>query len=336
MSTRLSISHLTWGPVLDRLRRFRSTCSEGLTVPTSWVGAGTAFVVSVTALARLLEPGAPSPAAGASVELAGLPEAAQPRAAIRPSFLERNPMGLYLERVQTPQPPPPSPQPPPPSSVASPPLGPVKAVGLKLLGTMACGELGAAIIQEPGGRSDVYRLGQDVKGRTLVEVRRRKIVLRRGPNREELEIPEDALSETPPGETMPSGAVAMPAFDSVAGPEQPALPLEAPLQSISRELPREEVVKSLGNPASFLSQVSAEPYYENGRFSAYYLQDVKPGSYAASLGIRAGDVLETVNGELVDTVQKSFRLLGLLQRAPEIDVVVRRGGERMQMCYRLQ
>jgi type II secretory pathway component PulC len=117
-------------------------------------------------------------------------------------------------------------------------------------------------------------------------------------------------------------------------PEPPAP--SAPVQSLSRDLPREEVVRNFGNPSNFLAQVSAEPYYENGRFAGYYVQNVKPGSYASSLGLRTGDVLETVNGELIDTIQKAFRLLGLIQRAPEMNVIVRRGGERTQLCYRLQ
>ncbi len=201
---------------------------------------------------------------------------------------------------------------------------------------MVSGSLGCAIIQEPGGKSDVYSVGQSVSGRTITAVARKRVVLKNGSGLEVLELPEDGSPDgivTPasPAFTPPAPAFAEPSLASVE-PPQPALPV----QSLSRDLPRDEVVRNLGNPASFLSQVSAEPYYENGRFAGYYVQNVKPGSYASSLGIRNGDILETVNGELIDTVQKAFRLLGLVQRAPEMDVMVRRDGERMQMCFRMQ
>ena len=308
-------------------------------------GAGTAarrgVAVAVAAAVGLVAgwlvwPSAGQPGEGSPVVVAEARATSAPSlVADASSILVRNPLGIELEPRPLAPTPPPAPVAPPPAAKPEP-TGPVRSVGLKLLGTMVSGSLGCAIIQEPGGKSDVYSVGQTVSGRTITAVARKRVVLKNGSGLEVLELPEDGSSDgivTPasPAFAPPTPAFAEPSVAS-AEPPQPALPV----QSLSRELPRDEVVRNLGNPASFLSQVSAEPYYENGRFAGYYVQNVKPGSYASSLGIRNGDILETVNGELIDTVQKAFRLLGLVQRAPEMDVMVRRDGERMQMCFRMQ
>ncbi|MBI3893619.1 MAG: hypothetical protein HY303_19035 [Candidatus Wallbacteria bacterium] len=249
--------------------------------------------------------------------------------------LERNPLGIDIQKPPPAAPLPPAlplaaqPAPPPP------PPGPRRASGLKLLGTMVAGKFSTAIIQEPGGRQESYRIGESLTGRTVAVIERKRVTLRTGGREEYLDLPDDTAGPSP--DVSPP-----PAFDSgpppvvYAEPPPAAAPMSAsPGQFVTRDVPRADLVRQFGNPANFLSQVIAEPYYENSKFAGYYVQEIKEGSYAASLGVQAGDILETVNGDLIDNVQKAFRLLGTIQRAPEMQVAVRRGSERMTMTYRL-
>ncbi|MBI2943424.1 MAG: hypothetical protein HYY25_04415, partial [Candidatus Wallbacteria bacterium] len=212
---------------------------------------------------------------------------------------------------------------------------PTKATGLKLLGTLAAGKASIAILQEPGGRSDAYAIGDIVSGRVVAGISRKRVTLRVGGREEYLDLPEEGAPGSAGGSPAPAPDYTPPPV-VFAEPPPPAYSAPVSPQYVTREIPRADVVRQFGNPANFLSQVIAEPYYENSRFAGYYIQEIKPESYAASLGVQAGDILETVNGDLIDNVQKAFRLLGTIQRAPEMQLAVRRGGDRMMLTYKLQ
>ncbi len=253
------------------------------------------------------------------------------------ALLERNPLGIEIARKPPPPPAPvpPAPPPPPPPPVKPAPPGPVEAVGLKLQGTIVGQDVKSAIIQRPGGRAEVYAIGDKVAGRTVVSVTRKRVVLRNGGGLEYLDIKE---GEDRGNQVQQPTRVA--SYKPVVTQPPPAPryqppPSGAPARVIPKDVARQEVIRKFGNPANFLSQVSAEPFYENARFAGYYVQAVRNDSFASRMGLMTGDVLETVNGSLIDTAQKAFRLLGVIHRAPKMEVVVRRGGQRVKLDFNL-
>ena len=60
---------------------------------------------------------------------------------------------------------------------------------------------------------------------------------------------------------------------------------------------------------------------------------VKPGSPLDSLGIRSGDVLQSVNGFPLTTPEKLLEALGRLRTAEHLSLAVERGGHSLQVDY---
>ena len=64
-------------------------------------------------------------------------------------------------------------------------------------------------------------------------------------------------------------------------------------------------------------------------FDGYYVESVKPGSLAATLGIVRGDIIASINGI---RIENSDSMLGICYAdMPEIEVEIIRNGERMTL-----
>lgn len=80
---------------------------------------------------------------------------------------------------------------------------------------------------------------------------------------------------------------------------------------------------------------SAAREWEDGRVVGYRLAGVG-GSPLSRLGLRDGDVLMSVNGIPTDSADSALGAFGRLRNSDSLFVVVRRGGRRLSLRYRIE
>jgi general secretion pathway protein C len=73
-------------------------------------------------------------------------------------------------------------------------------------------------------------------------------------------------------------------------------------------LSREVVRENLENLPDFLTQARAELYYEEGKPEGFQLSQIQQGSLLRSVGFENGDVIRSVNGQEVRSLEDAIAL----------------------------
>lgn len=93
----------------------------------------------------------------------------------------------------------------------------------------------------------------------------------------------------------------------------------------------------LANPTALREQApSVAPYYRDGKAEGFRLNGVRSGSLFSSLGIRNGDVIQSVNGQAMDSPQRAMELYQGLRTAGRIEMIIERGGRQQTITYTVQ
>ena len=114
-----------------------------------------------------------------------------------------------------------------------------------------------------------------------------------------------------------------------------AAPLQEPVQVV---LPTEAVQTAIANLPELLSSAFAVPRFreiEGGQrvIEGFAVTQVKPSGAAERLGLRTGDVILDVNGQILDGMPTVMRLFGELQATPQVTLTVLRDGRRMIVVF---
>jgi len=193
---------------------------------------------------------------------------------------------------------------------------------LTLLGTaVGTKEISSAVIED-GTNIKVYREGDKVAGSAVVEqILPNKVVLNRDGVREVLTSSVSQVSSvrpspptrTPMARTPPSRISSRPNYTIVDRAEwQDKDPLE------------------------MLGQGRVTPAWRNGQVEGLQLQNIAQNEYAKRLGLQEGDIVRSVNGVRIRSMDEAMRLAAKLQQAPVIRVEVLRNGKTQTLTYRLR
>ncbi len=195
---------------------------------------------------------------------------------------------------------------------------------LALLGTIADQDnSGRAIILDESQRSQaLYRVGEKVQEAEIREILRGKVVLRVDGRDEVLEMSEKPSSASP--------APLRPRPDIVAPPSVHA-PTAGP-QGMSRT----EIDQAVGNMGDVLSQVRLRPYFRNGEVQGVIVSQIRRGSIFANIGLRNGDVLQSVNGVPVAGPDEIMALVEGLQAGDQLDIGLLRQGREETLNYTIR
>ena len=94
--------------------------------------------------------------------------------------------------------------------------------------------------------------------------------------------------------------------------------------------------RKLLNDPKFGPKPKLSPYYKNRRVAGFRVIGVQPNSFYHSLGIRSGDTIISVNGEIVDKPQKAIALFDALGPDSNVDVKIDRRGTPKTLTYSMQ
>jgi general secretion pathway protein C len=230
-------------------------------------------------------------------EGAASPFSFSPRSRSLPA--DRNIFGARLEEDAAPQAPP------------APPPGKLMVVGV-----MSAGRPNShAIIRDVSADSTVvYTRGQWVFGRTeyLAAVDAYGVVLAGPYGRRRLEVGV-APDQQAPIVTVPTAPAAA----------------TAPGIDISRA----EVNASVQSAEQLLGESKIFPEIRNGRIVGFRVSQIADNSIIKKMGIQANDIIKNVNGQGLDSLERSAEIWQKMKTASEIHMLVERNGADQTMSY---
>ncbi len=216
---------------------------------------------------------------------------------------------------------------PPPAASSAPAPGPTQ-LQLRLLGTVAGGPAFArAIIEETASKSqNLYRIDDVVQGARIVEIQRNRVVLLVGGRQETLEL---AVSSLQASGAEGDGVRTMPAR---APAPREAVRVMSPTEF---EINKRALLARIGGLESVMAKASLEPYMVDGQTKGLRLTGIEGVSMAAFVGIQNGDVITTVNGQELTSMQKAYQVFQKARSQPELNVQLLRGDQAKALQFRL-
>ena len=148
-----------------------------------------------------------------------------------------------------------------------------------------------------------------------------------------------------PGQTMPPPAIA-PSGDRA--PNRPAVPTpatsgkagDAPgvkkTGTYAWNLERAHVNDKLKDVTKLGSEVRPVPNYRNGKYDGVKMMGMNDASLFKEIGFENGDILQSVNGERMDSPNKALALYDALKNKSRLTVLIERDGIAKTLRYTVQ
>lgn len=203
---------------------------------------------------------------------------------------------------------------------------PETRLSLTLKGIVS-GAAGIALIAEGSANEEVYRVGDALPGGAMLhEVLADKVILQRGGRFETLTLPRERaeLSDaTPSG----SGSANTPGNSRATSPRNPGGAVSEQLRTL-----RDVVVN---DPQQAFSLVQAQPVMEGGVVKGYRVNPGKERKLFLGTGLRAGDVVTSVNGIALSDTAQLASLFSQFKSADRFNLMVERGGRQTNLTIDL-
>lgn len=195
---------------------------------------------------------------------------------------------------------------------------PISSLNLVLAGVIASGAGGHALISANGQPQEPFAVGQTITDNAVLQaVYPDRVVIRRNGALESLLLEGADNSQAPPEVTMPAVNRA-----GVSG-------------EIVREtganrymVERDQLAAQMRTP-DFLKQATLVPSSGGG----FLVRQIQPGSLYEKLGMRAGDVIKSVNGQPVNTAEDAIKLYQQMTSISSVQMEITRGGKSESLNY---
>ena len=155
-----------------------------------------------------------------------------------------------------------------------------------------------------------------------------RVVFRNGAQMEYIE-----LGAPPP----PVTATASPVVPAPTPPKKNSRAIEGAAEAISCDadfasctVDKAFVEKLLTNPAQLTKQARIVPAVRDGQTKGYKFYGIRPGSLPKLLGMKNGDLLTSVNGHQIESLDQAMDLYNKLRRASHLSVTLERKGQAVQ------
>lgn len=196
---------------------------------------------------------------------------------------------------------------------------PISSLNLVLAGVIASGAGGYALISVNGQAQEPFAVGQTITGGAVLQaVYPDRVVIRRNGALESLLL-EGADNSQAPSE------VAMPDVNQTAGVSGEIVQETGTNQYT---VAREQLAAQMRTP-DFLKQATVVPSSGGG----FLVRQIQPGSLYEKLGMRAGDVIKSVNGQPINTAEDAIRLYQQMPSISSVQMEIMRGGKSESLYY---
>jgi len=210
------------------------------------------------------------------------------------------------------------------------PLVPCSDSSVKVLATVAskhATDWSFASITE-GGQSKLCRVGDTVSSRTVTGITWRYLFLKGSSDECYIDIFGDGKAppvRRPPPNSPRDGNKE----DSIADGIQKVSDTE-------RIVDRSIVDKLLADPTSFIRSVRVRPHKKNGKVVGFKLRRFRSNSPLAMLGAKKGDIIHSVNGQDLTSVDKALGAWQNLRSASDLTFSITRRGKPIDLNVRIR
>jgi len=199
---------------------------------------------------------------------------------------------------------------------------PVSQVSLALRGTAQFDGHGFAVFEDSSsGLQDVFAVGERIfDGPKLVGVQSRRAVILQGRRRLTIEISEE--SDEAPAKQQKVASVARGGIRRTGG--------------TNFLVDRREVEHSIENLSTLVTQMRAVPFLRDGKSIGFRVFNIRPGSLFDRMGLKNGDIVQSVNGTQLDNPSKALTLLDEVQTTDEIRIDLLRDNKPSTYSYKVR
>jgi general secretion pathway protein C len=193
---------------------------------------------------------------------------------------------------------------------------PISSLNLVLAGVIASGAGGYALISANGQPQEPFAVGQTIMDSAVLQaVYPDRVVIRRNGALESLLLEGVDNSQ-------PLVEAAMPRVGGMAG----EIVRETGANQYMVE--RDQLAAQMRTP-DFLKQATLVPSSGGG----FLVRQIQPGSLYEKLGVRAGDVIKSVNGQPMNTAEDAIRLYQQMPSISSVQMEITRGGKSESLYY---
>jgi general secretion pathway protein C len=197
---------------------------------------------------------------------------------------------------------------------------PISSLNLVLAGVIASGAGGYALISANGQPQEPFAVGQTITENAVLQaVYPDRVVIRRNGALESLLLEGADNSPAPP-------EVAMPAVNQTAGVSSGEIVRETGANQYM--VARDQLAAQMRTP-DFLKQATVVPSSGGG----FLVRRIQPGSLYEKLGMRAGDIIKSVNGQPINTAEDAIRLYQQMSSISSVQMEIMRGGKSESIYY---
>ncbi|MDH4321112.1 MAG: PDZ domain-containing protein [Desulfobulbaceae bacterium] len=204
---------------------------------------------------------------------------------------------------------------------------------LILLGTIdSDGSAKCAIIVDGKTRDqDIYREGDSVQQALVKKILRGRVVLNLRGRDEVLSMDDD---NAPPPVEPAAAKIGRTDFTVRPVPTRPVP--DAPVQVTSIVLARSDVERVMSDFKNLQGEVLTRPHFSGGKVDGLMLMEIKEGSFLRELGLLKNDIVESVNGKPVTSLDETAALYSSLMAGEPVAMQFKRGGTRQTINYTLK
>jgi len=225
------------------------------------------------------------------------------------------------------------------AEVANRPAGATKSqLPLKLMATMEASDPQyslATIYDAQDTRTGLYGIGDALRpGVFVVGIEQAVVHLRNNARLEYIEIGEQLAGIRPvtPQITPEEPMLEPPNANAIPGAEEA---INCPNENTC-VVERQFVEQLMANPAQLARQARIVPSQRNGETQGFKFYGIRRDSLPRMLGLKNGDMLTSVNGEELRSVDQAMGLVLKLRRASNLSVTLVRKGETIQKEIQIQ
>jgi len=174
-------------------------------------------------------------------------------------------------------------------------------------------------ILRSGGRERVAGVGETAFGGRVIAIVPGRVSLDFGGERVDVRLAGVAAAPPP---SAPSAAASGP-------PEDPTTP--------ARSMDRREMERRLGQEVPrILAETTLVPVTDGGQVAGFTLTRLPEGTLLSDAGLRAGDVITSINGVPIDSLATLIGLWPRLQSESDLRAVVLRNGQPVALTVHLR
>ena len=208
-----------------------------------------------------------------------------------------------------------------------------KPLNLRLLGTVAGDkEIGCAIIENTRTKvQDLYGIGDIVDGARIEKIERNRIILLNNGLEEILNLyVAGHESSQPVALTTTENPVIKPVEPNYT--EEDVIKVTSPTE---RQVNKNAFLAKIGGIEAILKTVQISTHKINGVEDGLLISGLEGLSMAKFIGLKNGDVIQTINGQSVTNDRKAFQVLRKARSLTSFDLELKRGTETKSLSFKI-